>query len=476
MTDSAPSGPRPRHTPSRHGTAAVVDVHGHERLGGGPVEPSRLPDAERGVAVPWSMASLPSGSSICNRRCVRWPTRLRPALPARSVSRCAWRPSTPRRSSRVRSPGRGRRPGGAAVSVFGPQKYTRTTGAKNVYETTVSVPSWVAGPFTLHIQNGEPNGSNRVSSAWITVNGVEVVHPSDLNQNVAALDRVVTLTPTTNMVVTLASKPGSFLIINLGGATPRRRRRASRSTKPVPGSVIATATPPLRLDYQDLVGAESRPPPASIWRRCRFSSTVSTARRSSPAVRAMPRPSGQRRRRSPRASTRSWRRSRTWLATSAPPRELRRRPDAARAARQVVRGGRLLARCLAGGDAGVLRQPRPEPRVVAGDDQRRRPHGTVREAAERRDGRAGRAVGLARGRATRSWRRSRTAPGRPATAAASFSVDLVPPDARDQAAADRRPPRQRRRRGGDHLLGRPEARSSFVRGEGRWRARPAQRL
>ena len=43
--------------------------------------------------------------------------------------------------------------------------------------------------------------------------------PSDFNQNVAALDRTVTLTAQTTLHVTLASKPGSYLILNLAGQT-----------------------------------------------------------------------------------------------------------------------------------------------------------------------------------------------------------------------------------------------------------------
>src|SRR5206468_11858932 len=72
---------------------------------------------------------------------------------------------------------------GGNVGIFGPQRYVRTTGPKNVYTTTVDVPAWVTSPFTMHIQNGEPNGTYRVSSAWIEVNGTQVAAaPADFNQ------------------------------------------------------------------------------------------------------------------------------------------------------------------------------------------------------------------------------------------------------------------------------------------------------
>src|SRR5690348_12904924 len=81
--------------------------------------------------------------------------------------------------------------GGATttIGIFGPQQYVRTTGPTNVYTTTVQVPAWVGSPFTLHIQNGEADGTHRVSSGTITINNVQAVAaPSDFNQNVFTLD------------------------------------------------------------------------------------------------------------------------------------------------------------------------------------------------------------------------------------------------------------------------------------------------
>lgn len=52
--------------------------------------------------------------------------------------------------------------------IFGAKQYVRTSGAPNEYTDTITVPANVGEPFLLHIVNGESNGQNRISSAWIT--------------------------------------------------------------------------------------------------------------------------------------------------------------------------------------------------------------------------------------------------------------------------------------------------------------------
>jgi len=105
----------------------------------------------------------------------------------------------------------------ASAPVFGPQTYTRTTGAPNEYTTTFTAPTWIVSPYNLHIVNGDASGKNRVSSATIALNGVQIAGPSDFNQNVATIDRSVALQATNTLQVTLASKPGSYLTINVYG-------------------------------------------------------------------------------------------------------------------------------------------------------------------------------------------------------------------------------------------------------------------
>ena len=102
--------------------------------------------------------------------------------------------------------------------IFGAKQYTRTTGAPNQFTDTISVPTNVGAPFLLHIVNGQSNGQSRISSVWITVNNVQVAGPADFGQNVAIVDRTITLNPGTNqLTVKVASTPGAFLTVSVYG-------------------------------------------------------------------------------------------------------------------------------------------------------------------------------------------------------------------------------------------------------------------
>jgi RHS repeat-associated protein len=106
------------------------------------------------------------------------------------------------------------------ATIFGPRRFDRTIGPPNQYVEQFSLPSGFNSPFTLHIQNGSLDGTQRVSSATLKLNGVDVLSPSDLNQNVASLDRNVNLTTNNQLDVRVASDPGSYLLINLCGTVP----------------------------------------------------------------------------------------------------------------------------------------------------------------------------------------------------------------------------------------------------------------
>jgi RHS repeat-associated protein len=101
--------------------------------------------------------------------------------------------------------------------LLGPKQYLRTTGAPNQYTDSFRVPSSVGAPFLLRIVNGAANGSNRISAAWIKVNGVQIAGPADFSQKVALVERTINPGPNNTLEVRLASTPGAYVTITVLG-------------------------------------------------------------------------------------------------------------------------------------------------------------------------------------------------------------------------------------------------------------------
>jgi RHS repeat-associated protein len=103
----------------------------------------------------------------------------------------------------------------SSVTVFGPRVFERSTGQPVTVVVNFSVGADAISPFVMHLMNGKANGDNRVSSATIKLNGTQIFSPSDFNQQVYQIDRSVTLTGNNILEVRLASKPGSYLTLNI---------------------------------------------------------------------------------------------------------------------------------------------------------------------------------------------------------------------------------------------------------------------
>src|SRR5215813_6648173 len=101
-------------------------------------------------------------------------------------------------------------------NIYGPQRFTRLTGQPVNVVQTFSLPADAIAPFSIQIENGAPEGSNRVSSATIKLNGTDLFTPSDFNQNVSSLNKpITTLTATNTLEVKLTSAAGSYLTITI---------------------------------------------------------------------------------------------------------------------------------------------------------------------------------------------------------------------------------------------------------------------
>src|SRR5436190_463944 len=74
------------------------------------------------------------------------------------------------------------------ISLFGPTVFSRTRQAPQRQTASFSMdPTVVHGPFRIKVTNGDPIGANRLSSARILLNGIQVFGPSDFNQQVGTL-------------------------------------------------------------------------------------------------------------------------------------------------------------------------------------------------------------------------------------------------------------------------------------------------
>lgn len=110
--------------------------------------------------------------------------------------------------------------------LIGPEKFIRATGATTIYTRTFTVPSYVAGPYRLHIDNGNPLGTERVaiedavSAARVILNGVEVVSPNEFSKTTATIDKTVTLASGNTLEIQLNSAPDSYLTLTISGIIP----------------------------------------------------------------------------------------------------------------------------------------------------------------------------------------------------------------------------------------------------------------
>lgn len=101
--------------------------------------------------------------------------------------------------------------------AFGPKQYIRHTGAPQTFHETFQHCGTQA--CRIVIVNGNANGTNRVSSASVYLNGVLIAGPSNFNQKVATIVKPVALGPTNQLTITLASNPGGFLTVDVECAT-----------------------------------------------------------------------------------------------------------------------------------------------------------------------------------------------------------------------------------------------------------------
>src|SRR5215831_12499034 len=93
---------------------------------------------------------------------------------------------------------------------FGPQSYARGTGAPVIISKTFSILN-PNTQYTLHVEN------SGVDSGVISLNGTQVLGPTDFDPSVTTIDKPVSLQLSNEIDVQLRSAPGSGLTVSVIG-------------------------------------------------------------------------------------------------------------------------------------------------------------------------------------------------------------------------------------------------------------------
>lgn len=109
---------------------------------------------------------------------------------------------------------------GGTFTAYGPQSYTRASGAPVTVESTFAVLNPSAS-YTLHAYNGglqnDQVTGELVSSGKVVVNGSQLIGSQNFNQNVTTVEMPVALQTNNIIEVELKGKPGGVVTIQITG-------------------------------------------------------------------------------------------------------------------------------------------------------------------------------------------------------------------------------------------------------------------
>ena len=102
------------------------------------------------------------------------------------------------------------------ANVFGPETFVRGSGNPQIVSREISLTGFT-GPYVLHVQNGDENGEHRASSAEVWLHENRILGPSDFSQQFEEKSIEIEIADPSNLVVWIASQPGSNLTIRIEG-------------------------------------------------------------------------------------------------------------------------------------------------------------------------------------------------------------------------------------------------------------------
>lgn len=112
------------------------------------------------------------------------------------------------------------------VVVFGPKRFDRT-GPVSRFTEQFDLPDGVVAPFNVHVANGNPDGTNRVLSAVLRVNGAVLNDAGQISSAVPSLTRSAQLSASNTLDISFFGRFGSFISVTVTAA------RATPSNAPV---------------------------------------------------------------------------------------------------------------------------------------------------------------------------------------------------------------------------------------------------
>ncbi|MGD0338062.1 MAG: hypothetical protein ABSB78_04685 [Bacteroidota bacterium] len=101
--------------------------------------------------------------------------------------------------------------------VYGPKKFERSSGPPVTQSDRFSVPQTASSPYTLYVLNGWIDGSKRVTSATIKINGKTVLDQNDFKKIIPLIIKTVSLNKDNEIQITINGKPGTFITIAMTG-------------------------------------------------------------------------------------------------------------------------------------------------------------------------------------------------------------------------------------------------------------------
>jgi hypothetical protein len=103
---------------------------------------------------------------------------------------------------------------GDVVTIFS-TTFERDRAKPQTETVEFSLPGMVHAPFMIEVQNGNSDGSNRVSSAVVLLNGTQVFGPSDFEKGVYKISCEAQISAENVLGAELRSQPGGFIKISV---------------------------------------------------------------------------------------------------------------------------------------------------------------------------------------------------------------------------------------------------------------------